>query len=282
MGSISQFLEGALLNHIFNGAGVIYTPTDPNYLGLSDADPVNDASGISEPSGGSYARIPITFSAASARSLINIIANFPEATGAWGTMSDWFICNHATNATFGTNVEMLAFGGLNASKQIVSGNAPIIPAGDISISLKTLGVKGTGENVSDYLANKLLDFVFRDQAFAQPEIYMGYATTILADNTTGSTVVEPSGSGYGRKLVNENGGSSPTWNLQSSQVVDNLHDIDLAIATGSWGTIVSQFINDALTVGNMLFYDNDGVVDQLVGVDDIVRAAAGECDIAIT
>jgi hypothetical protein len=282
MGSISKFLEGALLNHIFNGVGVIYTPTDPNYLGLSDADPVNDASGISEPSGGSYARIPITFGAASARSLINIIANFPQATGAWGDMSDWFICNHATNATFGTNVEMLAFGGLSDPKTIVSGNAPIIPAGDIAISLKTLGIKGTGENVSDYLANKLLDFVFRNQTFAQPEIYMGYATTILADNTTGSTVVEPASGAYGRKLVSENGGSSPTWDLQVNEVIDNTHDIDLAIATGSWGIIVSQFLVDHVGTGNILFYDNDGVVDQLVGANDIVRAAAGACDISLT
>jgi hypothetical protein len=281
MGSISQFVEGTVLDHTFNGAGVAYTPPSEIFLGLSTADATNNASGIAEPAGGSYARIAITFDAAAARAIANVIANFAEATGAWGLISDWFIADHISNVTFGSNVEMLAFGAFSESKSIVSGNSPTIPAGDIDISFKTLATKGTNENISDYLANKLLDFVFRNQAFVQPDTFMGYATTILADNTTGSTVVDPSGNNYSRKQVNENGGSSPTWNLQSSQLVDNAHDIDMPTPSGSWGTLVSQFIADDLSAGNILCYDN-GVDDQLVGTDDTVRAEAGACDIAMT
>ncbi len=36
MGSVSDFLEGKLLDHIFNAA---YTPPGTVYLGLSTADP---------------------------------------------------------------------------------------------------------------------------------------------------------------------------------------------------------------------------------------------------
>jgi len=281
MGSISDYLESALLDHIFNGAGVAFTPPSTIYAGLSTTDPLDDASGITEPVGGSYARVAITFGAAAARAIANVIVNFAQASGSWGTLTHFFICDHISNATFGTNVNMLASGLLAASKEVVSGNTPSIPAGDINISFKTLATKGTNENISDYLANALLDFAFRNQAFSQPDTYLGYADTILADDTTGSTVSEPSGNGYARKQVNVNGGSSPTWDLVSAGVVDNTDNIDMPTPTGSWGTLVSQFIADALTGGNILFYDN-GVTDQAVSTDDTVRAEAGACDISLT
>lgn len=281
MGSISNFLEGALLDHIFNGPGVGYTPASTIYAGLSIADATEDASGIVEPVGGSYARLAITFGAAAARTITNSILNFVQATGAWGTISHWFICDHLSNASFGSDVEMLAHGAFGTPKAVVSGNSPTIPAGDIDILFKTLAVKGTNENMSDYLANALLDFAFRNQSFSQPDTFMGYATTILADATTGSNVVEPGAGSYARKQVNVNGGSSPTWDLVASELVDNTHDIDMVTPTASWGTLVSQFLADALVNGNMLFFDN-GVDDQAVSTDDTVRAEAGACDISMT
>ena len=63
MGSISDFLEEELLDHIFNAA---YAPPGTVYLGLSTADPGDDAAGLAEPVGGGYGRIAITFGAAAA------------------------------------------------------------------------------------------------------------------------------------------------------------------------------------------------------------------------
>ena len=159
----------------------------------------------------------------------------------------------------------MAHGSLAASKVIVSGNTPSFAASELDIEFKTLAVKGNGHNISDYLANKLLDFAFRNQAFSQPATYVGYATTNLADATTGITVVEcANANGYARKLVNANGGASPTWDLAASSVVDNTHNIDSGPPTGSWGLITAGFLADSGTwgAGNILFYDNNNFIKQ--------------------
>jgi hypothetical protein len=42
-----------------------------------------------------------------------------------------------------------------------------------------------------------------------------------------------------------------------------------AAASGSWGTIVAAAVVDAVSAGNLLFYDN-GVTDQAVDINDTV------------
>ena len=54
MGSFADYWENEILDHLF-GKGSYTPPTI--YVGLSTADPVDDASGLAEPSGNSYARI---------------------------------------------------------------------------------------------------------------------------------------------------------------------------------------------------------------------------------
>jgi hypothetical protein len=289
MGSISDYLEDALLDHIFNGAGVAYTPATTLYVGLSTADPLDTAAGIAEPSGNGYARVAVTpatgFSAAASRAVVqNGVITFPQASGAWGTITHWFICDHATNTSFGTDVELLAHGSLSVSKVIVNGNTPSIATTEINISFKTLASKGTGENISDYLANAILDFAFRNQSFTQPATYIAYATADLTDANTGATMTEcADANAYARKQVNDNGGSSPTWDLVSTQLIDNTHDIVQASPTGSWGLITAMAILDGGThgAGNVLFYDN-GLTEQTPDNGDTVQIDAGACDIALT
>ena len=89
MGKISTFLANELLDHVFNAA---YTPAAAVYLGLSTANPTDDGSGLAEPSGNAYARQAITLGAASARRVTQSgTVTFPQATGAWGTISHWAI-----------------------------------------------------------------------------------------------------------------------------------------------------------------------------------------------
>ena len=59
MGSIADYLENELSDHVM-GVGA-YTPPATVYLGLSTADPTDDASGLAEPSGNGYARESIAF-----------------------------------------------------------------------------------------------------------------------------------------------------------------------------------------------------------------------------
>lgn len=266
MGSISDHLENELLDHVFSAA---YTPPATVYLGLSTADPLDDASGLAEPSGNGYSRKAITFGAAASREVAQSAeVSFDAATGAWGTITHWALFDADTAGN------MMAHGALGTSKEVVDGNTPSVAASEVTVSFSA------GE-ISDYLANKLLDRAFRNQAYAVPDTYLALTTAVIADDDTGSTITEVSGGSYARKQVNPNGGASPTWDLAAAGLVDNTHNIDFAEATASWGTVVAVAIVDAASAGNLLFYDN-GVTDQAVGNGDTYRFPAGDLDVQMT
>jgi hypothetical protein len=265
MGSFNDFLELELLDHVFNAA---YTPAATVYLGLSIADPGDDGAGLDEPSGNGYIRKAIAFSAASSRSVTqNGIVQFNQASGPWGTLTHYGIFD----AESGGN--QLAHGALNESKVVISGNTPAVASTEVVISIEAA-------ECSDYLADKLLDFALRNQAFSQPDTYVALPTATVGDNDTGSTITEPSGNGYAREQVEPNGGSSPTWDDAASGVVDNTHIITMGPPSGDWGTIVATAIVDAATDGNLLCYDN-GTADEAIGNGDTVEFAAGALDISL-
>lgn len=128
--SASDFLEDKLLDHIVKKTA--YTPT-ACYLGLSTADPLDDASGLAEPSGGSYARkvtADTDWDAASGGSITNATdLSFIEATGDWGTITHFAIFDAVTAGN------LLASGALSASKAVTSGNTARFLAGTITITL---------------------------------------------------------------------------------------------------------------------------------------------------
>ena len=169
---------------------------------------------------------------------------------------------------------MMAHGALDATKEVVNGNTPKVTSGEVTVSISA------GE-CSDYLANKLLDFAFRNQAFAQPDTYAALCTVAVADDDTGSTITEPAGNGYARKQINVNGGSSPTWDLAASGIVDNTHDVVMGPPTGDWGTITDMAILDAAANGNLLTYSAD-IDDQAIGNGDTVTFPAGDLDQLMT
>ena len=130
MGSFSDYWENEILDHIF-GKGS-YTPP-AIYVGLSTADPADDASGLAEPSGNAYARVGTAgadWSTASGGAIAN--ANditFPEATGSWGTITHFALFDAASAGN------MLAHGALSVSKSIGSGDTAKFAVGDIDVTL---------------------------------------------------------------------------------------------------------------------------------------------------
>lgn len=274
MGSITDFLEAELLDHVFNAS---YTSPANIYLCLCTADPTDAATGASMSevaNSGSYQRTAISFGLAASRTVTQD-ANcvFPQATGSWGTVTHWAICD---NQTYGSG-NVLAHGAFASGKSIVSGNTPSVASGQITVSFSA------GE-ITTYLANELLDHCFNNAAYTAPDTYVALADEALADGDTDISAKEPSGGSYARVQVNVNGGSSPTWDLATGTTpteVDNTHAITFATATASWGTITSVGICDAATVGNLLFYDND-MTDQAVGNGDTVQFPIGDLDIQMT
>ena len=268
MGSISDFLELKLLDHTLNG--VAYVPPTTCYLGLSTADPLDTGVGLAEPVGGGYARKAIAFDAAASR-LINqtALVQFDTVTADWGLISHYAIFDALAAGN------MLAHGALTFAKNVVIGNNPSVAAGEVDISFNAGGF-------TNYLAHALLNFAFRNVAFSSPATHMALCTAEVSDTDTGSTITEPSGANaYARQQVNVNGGASPTWNLASAGLVDNLHVVNFPTPTGTWGTVTALAIADAATLGNLLFYDTN-VIESSPASGDIVRVPAGACDITLS
>jgi hypothetical protein len=128
MGSFADFWEGEILDHIFD-IGSYTAPTI--YVGLSTADPLDDASGLAEPSGGAYARVAHAAWARSGNVVDNTGAvTFPTTTASWGTVTHFALFD----ALSGGN--MLAHGTLDASRDLsASGKTPRFADGELDVSL---------------------------------------------------------------------------------------------------------------------------------------------------
>lgn len=268
MGSITNSLAQDLLDHVLNK--VAYTNPAAIYLCLCTADPTDAATGAAMnevPNLYAYQRTAIVFGSAAGGRVIDQSGSvdFPTASGgAWGDATHWCITD---NQTYGSG-QAMAFGALNATKTIANGDTPSVAASEVDVTVSA------GE-VSNYLASTLLDFAFRDQVFTSPTVHLGFTDAVMADGTTGATASEPAGGSYARKLIYENTGGTPDFNLATlanPSVVDNSDEVALAAATASWSTLTSWFLADSITTGagNILFYDND-VTDKPVGDGDTAK-----------
>jgi hypothetical protein len=123
-GSLSDYGENYLLDYLF-GSTV--------YVGLSTADPTDDASGNAEPGAGSYARVAMAagnWTAASGGALSNsAAAEFPEATGSWGTLTHFGIWDAASAGN------MVAHGDLDESKTVGIGDTISFAIGELDTTL---------------------------------------------------------------------------------------------------------------------------------------------------
>lgn len=129
MGSLNDYTENKFLDHLV-GKTSFTMPTA--YVGLSTADPTDDASGLAEPSGNGYTRVTTSGSdwdAASGGATANATAlTFPEASGAWGTVTHFFLADAAAAGN------MLCHGALDASRVITSGITPRFAIGELDIT----------------------------------------------------------------------------------------------------------------------------------------------------
>lgn len=133
MGSFTNFLENELLDHVWGNSA--YTAPGTLYIALSTTTISDDGTGMTEPSGGSYARAAVTnnltnWPAASGGAKSNGTAiTFATATASWGTVIDFAVMDAATSGN------MLAYGTLTTSKTIDSGDTPSFTIGDFDVTL---------------------------------------------------------------------------------------------------------------------------------------------------
>lgn len=259
MGSISDYLELELLDHVF-GVGA-YTVPSNIYVALSTGDPTDDGSGLAEPSGNGYARKDHnSWDAAAARLTENTgVITFAQATGAWGTITHYALFDAITGGN------MLAHGSLATSKSVVSGNTPSIADGEIEVSFNSGAI-------STHLANELLDHVFKVGSYSPPTIYVALSTANPGDDASG--LAEPSGNNYARK-------AHSAWDTAAAGATENTGAITFNTPSGSWGLITYCAIMDALTSGNMLWYGT-ATPNQTPDDGDTVQYADGDLDVSLS
>lgn len=128
-GRMSDAVANAILDGLFgSGSPATY------YIGLSTTLPTNTGTNVTEPSGGSYARVAVTnnvgnFPAAVTRAKANGAAfSFPTASGSWGTVQWFILMSASTSGTF------FGWGPLAGPATIVSGQAVQFAIGDLDLA----------------------------------------------------------------------------------------------------------------------------------------------------
>jgi hypothetical protein len=119
MGSFADFLEDEILDHVFGAA--TFSAAASLFIGLSTTT-ITDAGGnITEPVGNGYSLAGLVEN--------DITFTFPEASGSWGVIIDFFISDLAT----GGNIYL--YGTLDVSKTIDAGDTARFDPGDFNITL---------------------------------------------------------------------------------------------------------------------------------------------------
>ena len=114
--------------------------------------------------------------------------------------------------------------------------------------------------MSDYLENKIIDWLLRGQTFTPPAtVYVGLLTVAPSDSGGGTEVT---GGSYTRvavasSLANWAGSQSAGSTTASSGTVgttSNNAAVTFPAPTANWGTVVAFGVYDASSAGNLLFY----------------------------
>ena len=113
---------------------------------------------------------------------------------------------------------------------------------------------------TNYLENKIIDWLFRGQAFAPPStLHFALFTASASDSGVGTEVT---GGGYARvsvaaSLSNFSGTQGPSTTTASNGITGTTSNnvaITYPAPTGNWGQVVGMGIFDSATGGNMLIY----------------------------
>ena len=127
----------------------------------------------------------------------------------------------------------------------------------ISAAVFQLGLTG---GMSDYLANVMIDLLFRGQAYTWPATT--YVRLVTTTPSNGSGGVEVIGGGYARQPIastlaawsgTQAAGSTSASSGTSGRISNN-GVITFPAVTANWGTITHQERMDALSGGNRLFW----------------------------
>jgi hypothetical protein len=135
--SFTNFLASELLDHLFTDGA--YSPPATLHIGLSSTTPAENGTNVTEPSGGSYARVATTAAdwaaATSADPSVKTTTaakTFPQATADWVSGAD---LTHFVLYDAASGGNLLAFGALTTPKPVLNGDTASFASGALSLSL---------------------------------------------------------------------------------------------------------------------------------------------------
>jgi hypothetical protein len=134
--------------------------------------------------------------------------------------------------------------------------------------------------MSDYLENKIIDQVFRGQAYTFPTtLYVGLYTAAPSDTGGGTEVT---GNAYARASVaaslanfaGTQGAGTTVASSGTTGTTSNNGSITFPTPTASWGAVTSFGIFDAASAGNLLFYGTLTITKTINQGDTVTFPAA--------
>lgn len=255
MSKLTDYAENKLCDFI---RGQTLTLPASWYFALGN---VADDTGFTEITGTDYARVAVTrgltqFSGTqgpttttastgtSHETRNNAAITFPTAgAGGWtaATKIGIFDASSGGNCWF--------YGDLGSSVTVSAGNNHVIA---ISAAVFTLGLTG---GMTDYLANKMIDLLWRAQAFSWPA--NTYVRLVTSTPTNAAGGVEVSGGSYARvtlasslaAISGTQGAGTTVASTGTSGRVSNNATLTFATPTASWGTVTHSEMMDSATLG---------------------------------
>ena len=127
---------------------------------------------------------------------------------------------------------------------------------------------------SQYLENALLNWMKGSAFPSAPAIVYVALFTTAPTNDAGASAVEVTGGSYARAAITTSTGWSSISGAPSAPgQISNSGTVTFATPTANWGVVVAIGIYDALTVGNLLYWN--GITSQTINSGVIASFSAG-------
>lgn len=142
-------------------------------------------------------------------------------------------------------------------------------------------------SMSNYLENKLIDFLLRGVSYSAPAtLFVALCTAAPSDTSTGSNITEISGGNYSRQSLTSNTTNWSTTNGDNNATSSGTNGTSSNSTAIQWtdvtwsGTVTHVAICDASSGGNVLFY-NALTSSQTVASGDSISFGVGSLSIQI-
>lgn len=147
-------------------------------------------------------------------------------------------------------------------------------------------------SMSNYLENKLVDFLFRGVSYTAPAaIAIALCTTAPTDTSTGATIVEvPNSASYARVALSpstsnwrDTAGGTAGTSAGTTGTTSNNATITFPTSSGSWGTVTHFAVVDSATwgAGNVLFWGAIGASVNVTGSGFTLSFSAGQLSVQL-